>query len=545
MVHFTNVQTQYLSKPSDSNDPSVKRMTDGSEVFSYLWTHFLRHQHLRDWLMRAPPFTAASFSSEQIERGTGFCCNFSVPELWSDMAECFDLGEMFVPDHSYSHFMCGSMVAASSFHKHLVCALGPAAARTPIAIQAYSTISRRMVVDMGSSRSIRIIEFSWMADGALMVIVKILVAPDRRRPFDQAGCTGAFAVFTDVTAAGELPTAPRSLVSFVEAPRCPVCIQTGSLGCYCLNRPCKDAFPLKLDRSSAVYPPRLDHDLTTSGTSYAADTYDNVRVRLGLIRHVAHVKVTAHLVTTQRSVDANGQLVSKYVLGPSRFVIKAVHFRAANALETHTLRQAAAKFRLLRCGALRFAKSMSSKYITSISSRSRTLCINDVGDFVTREEELSIEQASRVLQGTWTNELECDVVGDRNRADALSLITSSDRSVSRSGSASVNGSRGSSSQEDKVIDVALSRPNADDWGQNVTAVGCPGQMNVFSAPSIRLSCPKCDKTFSQQGSLNRHLKNIHERRKIPCEHCPMTFGQMFDLKVSNILKKLINFFTFA
>lgn len=455
------------------------------------------------------------------------------------MAECFDLGEMFVPDHSYSHFMCGSMVAASSFHKHLVCALGPAAARTPVAIQAYSTISRRMVVDMGSSRSIRIIEFSWMADGALMVIVKILVAPDRRRPFDQAGCTGAFAVFTDVTAAGDLPTVPRSLVSFVEAPRCPVCIQTGSLGCYCLNRPCKDAFPLKPDRSSAVYPPRLDHDLTTSGKLYAADTYDNVRVRLGLIRHVAHVKVTAHLVSTQSSVDAEGNTVSKYVLGPSRFVIKAVHFRAANAMETHTLRQAAAKFRLLRSGALRIAKALGSKYVDASSSHSSTLCINDVGDFDTQEEELTVEQASRVLQGSWTYDSGRDLVDDGNTVDALSLITSSDRSVSRYRAAVARGaaSGGGTSCDEKMINAALTGSNDDQWGEVNEAGFVPTRRtNVSSALSIRLACPKCDKTFSQQGSLNRHLKNIHDQKKIPCEFCPMTFGQMFDLKVSFIFK---------
>lgn len=229
-------------------------MTDGSDIFPYLWRYFLTHQHLRDWLMRAPPQTTASLSPAQIAQGTAFCCNFSVPNLWADMAPCFDLGEMFVPDHSYSHFMCGSMIAATSFHKHLVCALGPAAARTPASVLAYSTTARRMVVDMGSSRSINIIEFSWMADAALMVIVKVLVPPDPLHPFDSAGCTGAFALFTDVSPAGPLRVAPRSLVSFVEAPRCPICTQTGSLGCYCRNSSTQPP------RLSAQYPPLLTND---------------------------------------------------------------------------------------------------------------------------------------------------------------------------------------------------------------------------------------------------------------------------------------------
>lgn len=525
MIPFLNAETQFLSKPIAPNVSGVEHMRNGTEVFPFLWTHFLAHQHISDWLMRVPPFNVASFSSAQIERGTGFCCNFSVPELWSDMTDCFNIGEMFVPDHPYSHFMCGSMVAASSFNKHLVCALGPGAARTPVAIQGYTTTSRRMVVDMGSSRSIRIMEFSWLADGTLMVIAKILVAPDRRRPFDQAGCTGAFAIFTDVEAGGKLPTAPRSLVGFIEAPRCPVCIQTGSLGCYCLNRPCKNALPLVPDRSSAVYPPRLDRDLTTSSSLHAADTYDNVRVRLGLIRHVAHVKVTAHHVFTKSYVDANGQTVMTYSLGPARFVIKEVHFRAANALESHTLRQAAAKFRLLRSGALRIAKALGSKYTTTTSTRSSTLCIDDVGNFDFEHDDLFAEEVPRVLEGSWTTESERGFTDDGNTIDAVSLITGSDHS---------GFGRALTSHDAGMINAALAGSNTDEWGYNVNAMGSAHHTNELNALSIRLSCPKCDKTFSQQGSLNRHLKNIHEQKKIPCEYCPMTFGQMFDLKVSTI-----------
>lgn len=429
--------------------------------------------------------------------------------------------------------MCGSVVAASSLNKHLVCALGPAAARTSAAYKAYSTVTRRMVLDMGSSRSIRIIEFSWMADGALIVIVKVLIAPDPLRPFDQAGCSGTFAVFDDAIPGGPLPVIPRSLVSFLEAPRCPVCIQTGSLGCYCLKKPSTVDPPSSSHPhlSSAAWPPQIENDLSNAPVS-CADTYDNVRLRLRTIHHIAHVKVTAHIVSTSNSVDAFGQPCTTYRLGPSHFVIRDVHFRTANVMETHTLRQAAAKLRLLRGGVLRIASALGARAFTDhvnaqLPSQSSSICVNDVGDFDTQGDDTLQHEAPPVsedeevaISGAIPSEEQCNVMGPKTM-DALSMITNSYATG-------------------VATDGPLGDSPIDEWDLNVGNVisDCDRDSEIVvrrpyaQESGVRLSCPKCDKTFSQQGSLNRHLKNIHEQSKIPCEYCTMTFGQMFDLKVS-------------
>lgn len=521
MTSIPNIQTHHHSTATHAthtteDNPDSAKSTDGSHIFPNLWRYFLRHQHLRDWLMRASPFSDVSFGASQIEQGIAFCCNFSVPQLWSDMASCFNVGEIFIPDHSFANFVCGSVVAASTFNQHLVCALGPAAARTPAAVQAYSTTVRRMIIDMASSTSIRIIEFSWMADGALMVAVRALTLSNHRRSVDNSGCTGAFAVFTDVTPAGNLPAAPRFLVSFVETPRCPTCIQIPSLGCYCFNTPCKNALSSPAQQLSTDFQPYHDHNISVSNGFVA--TYDNIRNRFRMISRIAHVKVTAHLVTTRHSIDVSGQTVTTYRLGPSRFVVKAVQFRASDPSETRTLQQNAAKLLLFRSGPLQFAQKLNMRptidLATQGSSQGNMLCLNDVGDFDSGREKFptyltpTAERESVSMVDEKTNG---DSTFVNSTIDVLSMITNSFETA-------------------VATDGFTAKANEYDW--EIKESREASRHDYGSLTVTRLTCPKCDKTFSQQGSLNRHLKNIHEQRKIPCDYCHMTFGQMFDLKVS-------------
>lgn len=48
----------------------------------------------------------------------------------------------------------------------------------------------------------------------------------------------------------------------------------------------------------------------------------------------------------------------------------------------------------------------------------------------------------------------------------------------------------------------------------------------------RFHCPhpQCSTTFSQKGSLNRHVRSIHSYLKLRCKYCSQSFGQSFDLK---------------
>lgn len=511
-----------LSSPGEQPAPS--RMSDGSEIFPYLWRYFLHHEPLRDWLMRAEPFAAAAVSPRQAGQGIAFCCNFSVPPVWKDMAASFDLGEMFIPDHAYSQFMCGTVVAATSYHKHLVCALGPAASRDAPFLPSYQTCVRRMVVDMGSSRSINIIEFSWMQDGALIVTAKILVPPDPSFPYQSAGCTGAFAFFKDVMPAGPTPTILRSLVSFVEVPRCPFCTARGSLGCYCSGELAARASREGEDYSSAVWPPRLPHDVQGP----TIDTYHNIRSRLDLIQHIAHVKITAHVVTSQDVVRESGPPAKTYKLGPSRFVVRAVLFRPANSFEADTLRQVADKLRLLRAGSLRVTAALQEQEHAA-NATSGQLTGYDIGD----SEQWS---SPGKLSGDAISCPSASNIGSDRvyRSNFATVLSSQSSCVSGACRACANPWQNHGRQA-HTCSAAASTGISEGTKSRTGSVHIS---NITDAPSDgtfpwkRLRCPRCDKTFSQQGSLNRHLKNIHEENKIPCQFCNMSFGQMFDLKVS-------------
>lgn len=497
------------------------RMSDGSESFPYLWRYFLHHKPLRDWLMRSEPFSTASVSPRNVAQGIAFCCNFSVPSLWEDKAASFDLGEMFIPDHAYSHFMCGTMLAATSLHKHLVCALGPAASRNLQCMPSYQTCVRRMVVDMGSSRSINILEFSWMQDGALIVTAKILVPPDPTVPYQTAGCTGAFALFPNVTPGGPLPTIPRSLVSFVEVPRCPFCTARGSLGCYCSGSMRALPSPEDDTYSSAVWPPRIANDVHGP----AVDTYHNIRSRLDLIQHIAHVKITAHVVTSE-DINRPGCVPGKtYRLGPSRFVVKAVLFRPANSFEADTLRQVADKLRLLRAGSLRMQADMQKLWGEATPKR-KVVRLSE-GNY----EEQDIERVDIRPSADGTS---CPSISNLTKINYVQYpeMSSMRSSHVSSGCSACFGKIGvdhtcSLSPKIQVSEVTRSRT------ESVHASKVTETVSAAEMPTRRIPCPRCDKTFSQQGSLNRHLKNIHDARKIPCEFCNMAFGQMFDLKVSS------------
>lgn len=532
MVDLTDIHEMYPPKPNHS------LTSDGSEMFPYLWRYFLSHQPLRDWLMRSAPYTTVAVSPRHVSQGIAFCCNFSVPNLWSDMADSFGLGEMFIPDHAYSHFMCGTVVAATSFHKHLICALGSAANRQASSLPSYRTCVRRMVVDMGSSRSINIMEFSWMEDGALVVTTKVLVPPDPSLPFQSAGCTGAFALFTDVSPGGPAPTVPRSLVSFMEAPLCPFCSAAGSLGCYCSN-----SMPNRYDEqneaySSAIFPPRLEKDL--QGT--AIDTYHNIRSRLDLIQHISHVKITAHVVTPLEFRTPSGLPSKTYSLGPSRFVVKAVLFRPSNGFEADTLRQVADKLRLLRIGTLNIASAFQKQRQSTSFNRSEDGADID-NDITSLSFDMPKDSSADFHIPTIPSPT--NSAHDTTLRSVFSSVSSHVTNACRSCGKALENSKiqcqtcSTYASEMTSINVSHSKPS------HVKEVvsGVVETPSTSGSPSKRLKCPLCEKTFSQQGSLNRHLKNIHEERKIPCQFCSMMFGQMFDLKVSSLFPwgLLINF----
>lgn len=516
---------QPVASPT-SND-STALMFDGSEVFPYLWRYFLSHPPLRDWLMRAPPYASAAVAPRHVAQGIAFCCNFSVPDKWADMSASFDLGEMFIPDHAYSHFMCGTVVAASSFHKHLVCALGPAASRNPACLPSYRTCVRRMVVDMGSSRSINIMEFSWMEDGALIVTTKILVPPDPSVPYQAAGCTGAFALFTDVRPGGLVPSVPRSLVSFVEAPRCPFCSAKGSLGCYC-SEPALERWSSKGENlSSAVWPPTIPNDVTTT----AIDSYHSIRSRLDLIQHIAHVKVTAHVVTTQEVTMPFGPSSKTYKLGPSRFVVKSVLFRPSTGFESDTLRQVADKLRLLRAGSLSLTSNLQRYNRSSPSPKGKSPqltsfdadCQSHTGVTPTADTLCATISALPTSDPSTHNTAATAVVSSETSGVSIACDTCGSGLTNESGTCQAC-SANVSALAPTPLQTTRAVPKDDPESEQ-------DPEHDIELPENRLLCPLCSKTFSQQGSLNRHLKNIHEARKIPCQYCSMSFGQMFDLKV--------------
>ena len=48
---------------------------------------------------------------------------------------------------------------------------------------------------------------------------------------------------------------------------------------------------------------------------------------------------------------------------------------------------------------------------------------------------------------------------------------------------------------------------------------------------MKYSCNQCDKTFTLQGHLKRHILTVHEGVKYPCNQCDKTFTQQQHLKM--------------
>lgn len=193
-----------------------------------------------------------------------------------------------------------------------------------------------------------------MQDSALIETAKILVPPDPIVPYPSAGCTGALALFKNVTPAVKMPTVPTSLVSLVGVPRCPFCSVYGSLECYCSDFLRRWASRLFDEYSSAVWSPRIAHDLKRT----VVDTYHNVQMCLDMMKHTANVKATAHVVSSHKIVKAEGVVNKTYKLGPGRFVVKTVLLRPSNIFQGDTLRQVAGKLRLLKTGSLSLARAL-------------------------------------------------------------------------------------------------------------------------------------------------------------------------------------------
>lgn len=524
-----------FSQPHASPNIIPHYMSDGSELFPYLWRHFLRHQPVRDWLMRRPPYHSTTITPAHVAQGVAFCCNFDTPEIWSDMASSFEMGEMFIPDHRYRQFMCGSVVAATPFHKHLICALGPAATRHYTALPSYRTRVRRMVVDLVSSRSINLFEFSWMEDGMLIVTAKILVPPPPGSLKATAGCNGAFALFDNVVPAGDLPAAPRSFVSFVEAPRCPTCYQQGALGCCCRN-----ALPSSEAQSCSIWPPAFEIDKHDS----AVHTMTNVCAKLACIQRVAHVKVTAHVVTPQTFLRDNGLPWRTYKLGPSRFTVKAVMFRPSTPFEMDTLRQVADKWRLLRSSTLRYLSTRSDEDALGVEDdalkQNASLDLSSVPTSQYSHEQNDADLCIPMLSGatsTFVSEMlkaaratsPMDVVAPTYSPEQISEVRTCP-TCGRSKEALLDGNELGMCSCD--LFSVLSERTGSLESLSPTLDGCKDSERENAKGLKRPTCTLCGKTFSQQGSLNRHLKNIHEEKKIPCQYCNMSFGQMFDLRVS-------------
>eukprot|EP00178_Gracilaria_changii_P023148 TRINITY_DN697_c0_g1_i1.p1 TRINITY_DN697_c0_g1~~TRINITY_DN697_c0_g1_i1.p1 ORF type:complete len:597 (-),score=64.80 TRINITY_DN697_c0_g1_i1:1779-3392(-) len=496
---------------------------DGSELFPLLWRQFLRHEHLRDWLMRHPPYNISQVNPTNVSQGVAFCCNFATPDLWSDMASSFDMGEMFIPDHPYRHFMCGSVVAASPFHKHLICVLGSAATRHASVMNSYKTHVRRMVVDMRSSVFINMIEFSWMEDGMLIVTIKVLVPPLPYSRRFTAGCSGAYALFDNVTPGGALPSAPVSFVSFVEAPPCPSCSAQGSLGCYC-----SDALALRNSFSSAAWPQHITDDTITDDIGNSTSTtLQNVRLRLASIHRFSHVKVTAHVVTPQLQQRYDGLPIRTYKLGPSRFIIKAVDFRPTTPFESDILRQVADKWRLLQAGSLEVFSLLTNGQTKKPHEEDNNNLLSSKPNSL-----LSLPSTDFELSHSITTNMFDELVKDT--LDRSSSASSEEHAPSNTCHLCGRSKETLPDGTDLSICICMLKT------EKQTASSCDSYQTYDTADNKQATklkssrhptCHLCGKVFSQQGSLNRHLKNIHEEKKIPCQYCPMSFGQMFDLRV--------------
>lgn len=545
--------------------PCATRMQDGSELFPVVWNHFMSHAPIRAWLMNGYLDPVVDLRSQNIDEGIAVCCNFPVPKAWSALQSCFDLGEIFVPNHSYQHFSCGTMLAATTLHKHLMSAIGDASEAVEsgqpevagddnwaVVLRsiggessledACHTRVRRMAIDMGSARSINILEFCWMRSGMLLVTAKIIVPPQPGIVHQSSGCSGAFAIFLDAQPGGEPPERPTHMISFLELPRCPFCEVRGSSTCVC--RSALGARGSRFSHSSAILESHILSDLAGTGS----DTLYNVRRRIEAIQHMGIVKVTVHKAEwlNTHSDGESEETFRLHALPPAMY--KPVLFRPSDRADAVVLRQVVERVRTSCLVYNSFDIRIILDAMQRRNKQYQLLChMDEAADgpltIVLDEEQTSAEgivedqegedmPAVTVLQdntpslrrsrGDWSD-LQCD------RCDKIffksGTLVRHQRDVHSARSNSCGPRRDLSGGDYSAGSSAPSFACRDTVGKS------RGKRDGVEGVQ-RIACPRCEKTFSQQGSLNRHLRSIHEYRKLQCNMCELAFGQGFDLKVS-------------
>uniref|UniRef100_A0A3Q1EK05 C2H2-type domain-containing protein n=1 Tax=Acanthochromis polyacanthus TaxID=80966 RepID=A0A3Q1EK05_9TELE len=78
--------------------------------------------------------------------------------------------------------------------------------------------------------------------------------------------------------------------------------------------------------------------------------------------------------------------------------------------------------------------------------------------------------------------------------------------------------------------VQASMPSTSSVGIPATlSASVPSNISAhLSSPAHQpFQCSLCDRSFSQRGSLNRHVRSHLGVRPFPCPHCPMTFSRLF------------------
>nr|XP_054588137.1 ras-responsive element-binding protein 1 isoform X1 [Nothobranchius furzeri] len=96
---------------------------------------------------------------------------------------------------------------------------------------------------------------------------------------------------------------------------------------------------------------------------------------------------------------------------------------------------------------------------------------------------------------------------------------------------------GDSSDEGEAGSSAVSPPHGPDSVQTsmpptssvCKPLGLPADRSAhLSSPNHQpLQCSLCDRSFSQRGSLNRHVRSHLGVRPFPCPRCPMTFSRQY------------------